>query len=158
MKNPPCISARRVRHQRLPCHRPVGVEAHIEVHTGELCCLAEDGLSLGGFRQSVPIAHLVGSEFLPALRNLLQRCPADKLRSSCDTGVPALNGKAKPVQGPRCPYSVIKLWLPIARAGIVPDLLDLRAEIRYGGFLPSAFQLHSINSSSPYYVIRPFYV
>lgn len=84
---------RSVRHQWLPCHRPVGVEAYIEVHTGELFCLAEYGLSRGGFRQPVPIAHLVGGEFLPALRNLLQRCPADKLRSGGCTSRPAFNGK-----------------------------------------------------------------
>lgn len=46
---------RSVRHQRLPCHSPVCVEAHIEVHTGELCCLAEEGLSRSGFRQ--PVHH-----------------------------------------------------------------------------------------------------
>lgn len=44
-------------------------------------------------RQPVPIAHLVGGEFLPALRNLLQRCPADKLRSGGCTSRPAFNGK-----------------------------------------------------------------
>lgn len=84
---------RSVSHQRLPCHRPVGIEADIEVHTGELGCLAEDWLSRGGLHQPVPIVHLVRGEFLPALRNLLQRCQADKLRSGSCTSRPAFDGK-----------------------------------------------------------------
>lgn len=71
----------------------MSIAADIEVHTRELGCLAEDGLSRGGFRQSVPIVHLVRGEFLSALRNLLQRCPADKPRSGGCTSRSAFNGK-----------------------------------------------------------------
>lgn len=70
---------RSVRHQWLPCHRPVDIETDVKVQSRNLSLLTKHGSTGGVFRKPSPIAHLVRGELLPGLGNLRHRGAADYL-------------------------------------------------------------------------------